>query len=91
MACNSGGVTVGSGATSASVAVAKASSGGMTICGGSNDAIDDKIVSVVPVTGAAEVGTGTQNTRGVGYPFSSLKVALRLLETRVSFTNAEEV
>ena len=37
------------------------------------------------------VGIETQNTRGVGYPFSSLKVALRLLETRVSVTNTEEV
>ena len=37
------------------------------------------------------VGTGTQNTRGVGCLVSSLKVVLRLLETRVSVTNAEEV
>ena len=37
------------------------------------------------------VGIVTQNTRGVGYPISSLKVALRLLETRVSVTNTEEL
>ena len=34
------------------------------------------------------VGTGTRNTGGVGYHVSSLKVAPRLLETRVSITNA---
>ena len=49
-----------------------------------DDATDDGIVSIVPVTRAAVVGTETQNTRGVGYPISSLKVAPRLLETRVS-------
>ena len=56
-----------------------------------DDATDDRIISVVLVTGAAVVGTGTRNTRGVGYPVSSLKVALRLLETGVSITNTEEL
>ena len=46
---------------------------------------------IISVIGAAVVGIGTQNTGGVGYPASSLKVALRLLETRVSITNIEEV
>ena len=46
---------------------------------------------VVLVTGAAVVGIGTRNTKGVGYPVSLLKVALRLLETGVSVTNAKEV
>ena len=56
-----------------------------------DDATDDGIVSVVLVTGVAMVGIGTQKTRGVGCPVSSLKGALRLLETGVSMTNAEEV
>ena len=46
---------------------------------------------VVIVTRAAMVGIETQNIRGVGYPVSSLKVAPRLLETRVSVTNAKEL
>ena len=37
------------------------------------------------------VGTETQNSGGVGYLVSSLKVAPRLLETRVSITNTEEL
>ena len=56
-----------------------------------NDATDDGIVSVVPVTGAVVVGIGTQSSRGVGCPISSLKVAPRLLKTGVFVTNAEEV
>ena len=84
MTCDSESITIGTRATSATIAVAIAETG-------SDDATDDGIISVVLVTGAAMVGTGTQNTRGVGYPVSSLKVALRLLETRVSITNAKEV
>ena len=56
-----------------------------------DDAIDDEIVLVVPIIGAVVVGTGTHNTGGVGCPVSSLKVALRLLETGVSVTNTEEL
>ena len=56
-----------------------------------DDATDDGIISIVPVTGAVVVGIETRNTRGVGCPISSLKVVLRLLETRVSVTNAEQV
>ena len=52
---------------------------------------DDGIVFVVPVIGATEVGIGTRNSGGVGYPVSSLKVAPRLLETRVSVTSTEEL
>ena len=37
------------------------------------------------------VGPETRNTGGVGCPVSSLKVALRLLETGVSVTNTEEL
>ena len=89
MTYNSTCVTVGRRATS--IIVAKASSVGVTVLGGSDDAIDDGIILVVPVTGATVVGTETQNTRGVGCPISSLKVALRLLETGVSVTNIEEL
>ena len=56
-----------------------------------DDATDDRIVSVVLVTRVVVVGIETQNTRGVGCPICSLKVALRLLETGVSITNAKEV
>ena len=64
---------------------------GITIVGGSVDATDDGSVSVVPVTRATMEDTGTHNSGGVGYPVSSLKVALRLLETGVSVTSTEEL
>ena len=86
MACDSRSITIGSAATSAAVPVAET-----TEVTGSDNATDDGIISVVPVTGAAMVGIGTQNTRGVGCPISSLKVASRLLETGVSVTDTEEV
>ena len=57
---------------------------GITIAGGSDDATDDGSISIVLVTGAMVVGTGTHNSGGVGCPVSSLKEAPRLLETRVS-------
>ena len=82
MACDSRSITIGSGATSATVVVAKT---------GSNDATDDGIVSVVPVTRATMVVIGTHNSGSVGCPISSLKVAPRLLETRVSVTSTEEL
>ena len=63
----------------------------ITIRGGSNDAIDDGSISVVLVTRATVVGTGTHNSGGVGCPVSSLKVAPRLLETGVSVTSTEEL
>jgi hypothetical protein len=52
------------------------------------EATDDGIVSVVPVTGApvasvigtAKVVAKDQNSGGVGWPMSSLKVAPRLQE-----------
>ena len=56
----------------------------MTVAGGSNDATDDGSVSIVPVTGATVEGLGTRSSSDVGYPVNSLKVAPRLLETRVS-------
>ena len=66
-------------------------SAGITVACGSDDATDEGSVSVVPVTRATVVGIGTHNSRGVGCPVSSLKVALRLLETGVSITNTEEL
>ena len=50
----------------------------MTIAGGSDDAIDDGSVSVVPVIGATVEGLGTCRSGGVGYPINSLNVAPRL-------------
>ena len=47
MAYDSEGVTVGSGATTAAVTIAEASSVAVTILGGSDDAIDNEIISVV--------------------------------------------
>ena len=65
--------------------------GGITVGGGSDDATDDGSISVVPITGATVEDTGTRNSGGVGCPISSLKVAPRLLETRVSVTSTEEL
>ena len=58
MAYDSVGVTIGRGATSAAVtvAVAKASSVGVTVEGGSNEAIEDRRVLVVLVSRAVVVG-----------------------------------
>ena len=64
---------------------------GITVAGGSDDATDDGSISIVPVTRATVVGTGTHNSGGVGCPISSLKVAPRLLETGVSVTSTEEL
>ena len=63
----------------------------ITVGGVSDDATDDGSVLVVPVTGATVVGIGTRNSGSVGYPISSLKVAPRLLETRVSATSTKEL
>ena len=63
----------------------------ITIGGGSDDATDDGSILVVPITGATVVGIGTWNSRGVGCPISSLKVAPRLLDTGVSVTSIEEL
>ena len=82
MACDSRSITIGSGAASTTVVVAET---------GSDDATDDGIISVVPVTRATMVVTGTHNSSGVGCPVSSLKVAPRLLETEVSVTSTEEL
>ena len=62
---------------------------GVTVKGGSNKATKDGIVLVVPLTRVAVVGARTQNSDGVGYPMSSLKVAPRLLETGVSVTSTD--
>ena len=63
----------------------------MTVVGGSDDATDDGSVSIVLVTGVTMIGVGTRSSGGVGYPVNSLKVAPRLLETRVSVTRIEEL
>ena len=63
----------------------------MTVVGGSNDAIDEGSISVVPVIGATMEGPGTCRYGGVGCPVTSLKVAPRLLETILSGTSSEEV
>ena len=89
MAYNSASVTVGREATSTVVAVAETLRVGETIRGGSNEAIEDAIALVVPMTGAAVVGARTRNSGSVGYPMSSLKVAPRLLETGVSVTSTD--
>jgi hypothetical protein len=60
-----------------------------TIGGGSVEATEDGIVSVVRVIGAAMVGAEARNSGGVGYPVSSLKVAPKLWETGVSVTSTE--
>ena len=62
----------------------------MTIVG-SDDATEERSVSVVPVTGAMVVGTGASRSGGVGCPVNSLNEAPRLLETEVSSTSNEEV
>ena len=82
MACDSRRITVGSGATSAAVAVTEI---------GLDDAIDDGIISIVPVTRATVEVTGTRSSTGVGYPISSLNVAPRLLDTVVLVTSTEEL
>ena len=64
---------------------------GMTVAGGSNDAIDDGSVSIVLVIGATMEGPGTCRSGGVGCPINSLNVAPRLLETRVSGTSIDEL
>ena len=61
----------------------------VTVRGGSDEATEDGIISVVPVMGAAVVGARALNSGGVGYPMSSLKVAPRLLETGVSITSTD--
>jgi hypothetical protein len=66
-----------------------ASSVVVTIGGGSDEAIEDEIISVVPVTRAAVVGARTRDSEGVGCPMSSLKVAPKLRETGVSVTDSD--
>ena len=61
----------------------------MTVRGGSDKSIEDRIVLVVPVTGAAMVRARTWNSSSVGCPMSSLKVVARLLEIEVSVTSTD--
>ena len=64
--CGSEGDIVGSGATTVVVTVAETSSVGVTVRGGSDEAMEDRIISVVPVTGVAMVGARTRSLGGVG-------------------------
>ena len=61
----------------------------MSVRGSLDKAIEDGIILVVLVTGAAMVGAGTQNSGGVGCPVSSLKVAPKLLEIGMSITSTD--
>ena len=63
----------------------------MTDAAGSDDATEERSVSVVPVIGATVEGPGTCRYGGVGCPVNSLNVAPRLLETEVSGTSSKEV
>ena len=63
----------------------------MTVVGGSNDATKEGSVSIVLVIGGTMEGPRTCRYGGVGCPVNSLKVAPRLLETKVSGTSSEEV
>ena len=63
----------------------------MTGAAGSDDATEEGSVSIVPVIGATIEGPRTCKYGRVGYPVNSLKVAPRLLETKVSGTSNEEV
>ena len=63
----------------------------MTVAAGSDDAIEEESVSVVPVIGATVEGPGICKYGRVGCPVNSLKVNPRLLETKVSGTSSEEV
>ena len=66
-------------------------SAGITEAGGSDDATDEGSIFVVPMTRATVVGTGSCSSSGVGYPINSLKVAPRLVETRVSVTSIDKL
>ena len=63
----------------------------MTKAAGSDDATDEGSVSVVPVIVATIEGPRTCKYGRVDYPINSLKVAPRLLETKVFGTSSEEV
>ena len=63
----------------------------MTGIAGSDDATEEGSISVVSVIGATIEGPRTYKYDGVGCPVNSLKVAPRLLETKVSSTSSEEV
>jgi len=63
----------------------------MTVASGSDDAIEEESVSIVPVIGATVEGPRTCRYGGVGCLVNSLKVAPRLLETVVSGTSSEKV
>ena len=63
----------------------------MTVAGGSDDATEERSVSVVLVIGATMEGLGTCRYGRVGCPVNSLKEAPRLLDTVVFGTSSEEV
>ena len=61
----------------------------MTVRDNSDEATEDGIGSVVPMTGATVVGVGTQNSGDGGWHVSSLKVAPKLLEIGMSVTSTD--
>jgi len=63
----------------------------MTGAAGSDDAIDEGSIFVVPVIGATIEGIGICKYGEVGCPINSLKVTPRLLQTKVSGTSSKEV
>ena len=63
----------------------------MTEAAGSDDATEEGSVSIVAMIGVAIEGPGTCRYGGVGCPINSLKVAPRLLETKVSSTSSDDV
>ena len=56
VACDSRSITVGSGARITAVTVTETSRVGVTIRGGSDEAIEDRIILVIPMIEAAVVG-----------------------------------
>ena len=63
----------------------------MTVSAGSDDATEEGSISVVPITGAMVVRTGTCRSGSVGCPVNSLKEAPRLLDTEVFGTSSDDV
>ena len=63
----------------------------MTRVAGSDDATEDRSISIVPIIGATIEGPRTCKYGRVGYPVNSLNIVPRLLETEVSGTSSKEV
>ena len=63
----------------------------MTIAAGSDDATEERSVSIVLVIGATVEGPRTCKYGRVGCPINSLKQAPRLLDTVVSSTSSDDI